>query len=457
MKHLRTPRRTAAGLPAALATAAVLAATLCAVPSSAHEGHDRVASGASTAVSHDDGRGLTYRDAASKAALDNVRTVRKGAYKVIGPKAVVRGERYTVTGTVPWKKKVGKTRKVVLQVKSGGSWKRVATSTLGSAKQVTFVARRTKVGTYPHRFVAPAVKKKRRVVAKKYTSATLKVKVKAPRAAPAPTPTPTSTPTSTPTPVPTATPTPGPTATPTPTRTQTPTPLPLDPSLPVARPQPVQDADGSWYEPYDPRFDPWDAFTPAPLGPAWDYASIDQRNTFRWDPCGPVITWDYDPTGSYPDSLREMRKAFGRIAKISGLRFLYIGTDPDDGRMEPDADITVRWVPGSELGEGYIGWANIWGDWTDTPGLLSATSADIRFSLDFPFTPAMGPDEDQGASGGLLPAGITMQHELMHAIGLGHAASTNQIMYPSARPSTYRLGAGDIAGLQEWGADAGCL
>jgi hypothetical protein len=52
--------------------------------------------------------------------------------------------------------------------------------------------------------------------------------------------------------------------------------------------------------------------------------------------------------------------------------------------------------------------------------------------------------------------GPTIQHELGHVMGLDHVPSTSELMNPSGGHMT-DFGQGDLAGLQELGADQGCL
>ena len=53
--------------------------------------------------------------------------------------------------------------------------------------------------------------------------------------------------------------------------------------------------------------------------------------------------------------------------------------------------------------------------------------------------------------------GDLVLHELGHTMGLGHASSTKQIMYPMVTSGLARLGRGDLAGLEHRGARLGCV
>lgn len=347
----------------------------------------------------------TFVDTTSEAMRKNVQTRKKGKQTFTGPKTVQRAKRFTLAGSVPWTRKIGSKRKVVLQTKTGRTWRSADTKRVGSEQSVTFIAKRTRTGSVAYRLVAPQVKKKRRVVAKTYTSPALRVKVVAPAA-----PTPTSTPAVTP--------------------TRFPAPL---------APRP--------YDEHDPATDRWDPFAPTPAGPAWDWTSISGKGHPRWNPCA-VITWDYDPTGSYAGSLRDMKKSFNRVAQVSGLRFRYIGANPDDAVMEPAAAIKVQW---KRLGQNTLGVATT----SYYPRLTGYEifEAGIDFTLDYAFAPGLDATRKYGPH----PAGVVMQHEVMHAVGLGHATRESQIMHPWVTPDGYRMGAGDLAGMRAVGSAKGCL
>ena len=54
--------------------------------------------------------------------------------------------------------------------------------------------------------------------------------------------------------------------------------------------------------------------------------------------------------------------------------------------------------------------------------------------------------------------GLVLQHEFGHILGLAHASSIHELMYPNPEdPEVVDWGAGDLAGLERLGTAAGCL
>lgn len=349
----------------------------------------------------------TIADATTTRA--NTQTKRRSGQRITGPRAVAPRTRYTVTATVPVKKSTK--RVVTVQVKQKAGWRTVRKVRVGRAARVTVVHRASKsLGSVKHRVVASRTKSR-----KAFTSATLTVKVVRPAAVPQPT-----APTAPKAPDTTAAPTPKPTATPTPTTSPTPTPT----STPTPTPNP------GW----DPSED---TSTESALGSAsdWTWMGTQDGKPLGWSTCRP-ITWSYDATGSYAGSTADLRRSFARVAGISGLRFKEISTGTPD--------ITVGWKPRSSFEDNVLGTAT-------TSFHLGTTAhriakATIVFNLDATFTPGVVP------APGMTVAGQVFQHEIMHAVGLGHAGANLQMMYPYITATAPTFGAGDRAGLVRAGS-----
>ena len=67
-------------------------------------------------------------------------------------------------------------------------------------------------------------------------------------------------------------------------------------------------------------------------------------------------------------------------------------------------------------------------------------------------------------NGHVLPGGFdrsgwgqVILHEILHAVGLGHAGEQVQLMYETAHAGNITFGAGDITGMKKVGAPSGCL
>jgi hypothetical protein len=95
-----------------------------------------------------------------------------------------------------------------------------------------------------------------------------------------------------------------------------------------------------------------------------------------------------------------------------------------------------------ELNFGTIGWGGLW--WN---GRLVAYHGGIALLDDASMTSEPGPG---GTWANLL------LHELGHVVGLDHAATTRQVMYPQIPYSPGRYEAGDLNGLEAKGAAQGC-
>jgi len=193
----------------------------------------------------------------------------------------------------------------------------------------------------------------------------------------------------------------------------------------------------------------------------WAYLFDTQPDSFgsRWDPCT-VITWTYNPTGEAYPALADVRRAFAKIAGVSGLRFKYLGNQQayhyvgDNVALAATTEqLVVGWSDEDEFPELSGPTVGIGGGLAHP---VSGTDIDRQMFRGYltldndPLTP-LAPGFD-GSGWGQV-----MMHEILHALGLGHATSANQLMYGMATSTNYQFGAGDITGMQKVGAPAGCL
>lgn len=188
----------------------------------------------------------------------------------------------------------------------------------------------------------------------------------------------------------------------------------------------------------------------------WKYLFTDGS---RWNPCT-VIRWAYNPAGQRYAALADVQRAFARIAGVSGLHFKYVGTTSYVYRGGALTDFPAA------TAEMTVGWANA----TQFPSLAGSVvgvggGTAVRVSdQDVAYRMVKGYltlDNDPTSS---LPAGFDgfgwgqiMEHEVLHALGLGHAAADTQLMYGMASPKNFLFGQGDIAGMTKVGAASGCL
>lgn len=204
----------------------------------------------------------------------------------------------------------------------------------------------------------------------------------------------------------------------------------------------------------------------SPQGDPADWSALTGKNSdgslMRWDPCS-TVRWAFNPNGIesiYPQARDDLSAVLSRISARTGLHFDYAGAStkvpfkssdaivPSD---EAEADLFIGFASEEEVstftvavglgGPLYFKKATDDTMWIDSGGVLldSGQAKGARY-------------RDSTAHKRML---ALMTHEVLHAVGLGHAKTEQQVMYPWLR-DTAKFGAGDLAGMQAYGSGQGC-
>jgi hypothetical protein len=154
-------------------------------------------------------------------------------------------------------------------------------------------------------------------------------------------------------------------------------------------------------------------------------------------------------------ALADVRRAFARVHRASGLTFRYLGRTtalpPSEKAWPSDTTVLVGWarpqrtawkMTGDLLGKGGpVHWASA----TDATGNLRQITRS-----------AVLLDSTEKISRGMR--GRLLQHEIAHAVGLGHVESSSQRMSHLITPSSKaNWGAGDLTGMRMIGLAQGCV
>lgn len=347
---------------------------------------------------------------ASSEATDQVRTRRRYAIAATAPETAATGSSFTVAGTATTNLRRGRVeRPVLLSERQGRSWtvlERARTTTYGEFG-FTLDAGDT-ASTRVLRVDAPAYRGLRSA-----RTSVLVVDVVASTEASDPTPDPT-------------------------------------PDVPTEPPTPVDETPG--YD--DPELLPA-GYVGLGSASAWTYLF---DGGARWNPCQ-VIRWAYNPAGEGYPALADMQRAMAKISGASGLHFSYAGATPwrylgnlgDPAFPADRADIVIGWANATELpalAGNVVGYGGGSG--------RAANGGDVRVRITRGFLVL--------DNGHVLPGGFEQSgwgqislHEILHALGLGHAPESVQVMYGTAHRGNIRFGAGDLTGMQRIGAAPGCL
>jgi hypothetical protein len=195
-------------------------------------------------------------------------------------------------------------------------------------------------------------------------------------------------------------------------------------------------------------------------GSVYTFESMLQGHPVRWDPCAP-IHWRYRTSGQVVGGFAPVAKAIARIAKATGTTWVYDGavsTAPTTAwlpkSLQTKPPVLIGWTTAAHsdllrgqspnvLGVTRSAWFGVTRDGTTTAATRSAVIA-LNQSKRLPLT-------------GSLSWYAVVLHELSHAMGLGHAGSSRQLMYPQIQPGLSDLQTGDLAGLAKLGRSQGCI
>lgn len=182
----------------------------------------------------------------------------------------------------------------------------------------------------------------------------------------------------------------------------------------------------------------------------------------RWNPCQP-IAYRINPGQMQSADVAEVREAIARLGQASGLSFTYLGltdyvwtSQENPSAVPSDATLTFSFALAGK-GDGrsdLLGSPRVVGVggpvWQTTQGGQRIVAAHVVINSEVVLTLPRG-----RGPGSRLNAYL---HELGHAVGLDHVTSRAQLMYPTLQSNLPPVfGAGDVAGLRQVGAAAGCL
>lgn len=200
--------------------------------------------------------------------------------------------------------------------------------------------------------------------------------------------------------------------------------------------------------------------TSTAAGSSYTFETLLQGRPVRWDPCT-AIHWRYRTTGQVAGGFTQVVKAVARISSATGTTWVYdgaVGTVPTSGWLPKTSatrpPVLIGWTtaahsdllrgqPAGVLGVTRTAWFGV------TRGGI--TTAAIRGAV-----VALNQTPRLPLSGAVSWYTVIL-HELSHAMGLGHASSARQLMYPVIQPGLRDLQAGDLAGLSRVGRGEGCI
>ena len=195
-------------------------------------------------------------------------------------------------------------------------------------------------------------------------------------------------------------------------------------------------------------------------GAPYAFETLLQSRPVRWDPCT-AIHWRYRTSGQVVGGFTQVVKAIARVAKATGTTWVYDGavtTAPTSAWLPKTTatrpPVLIGWTtaahsdllagqPSSVLGVTRTAWFGVTRDGTTTAAIRAGVIA-LNQSKSLPLT-------------GSVSWYTVVLHELSHAMGLAHAGSASQLMYPVIQRGLLDLQSGDLTGLAKVGRSQGCI
>lgn len=195
------------------------------------------------------------------------------------------------------------------------------------------------------------------------------------------------------------------------------------------------------------------ATTDAPVsakraGKAKDHTWLFGKRLIRWKSCRP-LTYRLNNLEAPAGARKTLKKALKKITQASGYRFKYVGKTkqkPSKRSRNPrGTDIVIAWVDKSKTNlipdDNVLG---VGGTFSNGRELY-----DGRLVLNSPILSQLPDGFGYGNPTGVPGTrGQVIMHELAHVMGLGHARSATQVMYPYITAKRGKWGAGDFRGLR---------